>query len=188
VGRRACQDLPPHARPAALLASRSPSRPSCCRPRSATSSFCLGVRCRPVRRERAACLVRDPRAGARGLVVAPAVRLPGHGGHTPLEGIGIGEVRPADLPSILLAPHARLRLGPLGPEAPLVALSPCPVAIGRLFTPGLVSTPHMLSPRGAITSRIAPRAGDDGGRDRSRRATRGRALPARSVQRKRPRR
>ena len=40
---------------------------------------------------------------------------------------------------------------------------------------------------GAITSRISPRAGDDGGHDRSRRATRGRALPARSVRRRRQR-
>jgi H+/Cl- antiporter ClcA len=58
-----------------------------------------------------------------GLVVAATVRLPGHGGHTPLEGLGMGEVRPTDLPSILLAALATLGFGlVLGPEAPLVAL------------------------------------------------------------------
>ncbi len=58
-----------------------------------------------------------------GLLVAAAVRLPGHGGHSPLEGLGMGEVRLADLPGILLAALATLGFGlVLGPEAPLIAL------------------------------------------------------------------
>jgi H+/Cl- antiporter ClcA len=58
-----------------------------------------------------------------GLIVAAAELLPGHGGHTPLEGLGMGAVRPVDLVSILLAALASLGLGlVLGPEAPLIAL------------------------------------------------------------------
>ncbi|MGH2839076.1 MAG: chloride channel protein, partial [Thermoleophilaceae bacterium] len=58
-----------------------------------------------------------------GVVVAAAVRLPGHGGHSPLEGIGVSQVRPIELPSILLAALATLSFGlVLGPEAPLIAL------------------------------------------------------------------
>lgn len=61
--------------------------------------------------------------GLAGVAVAAALRLPGHGGHTPLEGLGLGEVRPAELLSILLAALATLGLGlVLGPEAPLIAL------------------------------------------------------------------
>jgi chloride channel protein, CIC family len=61
--------------------------------------------------------------GVAGALVAAAVRLPGHGGHVPLEGLGIAPLDPADLPSILLASLATLGLGlVLGPEAPLIAL------------------------------------------------------------------
>jgi H+/Cl- antiporter ClcA len=61
-------------------------------------------------------------AGA-GLLVAAALRLPGHGGHRPLDGIGMEPVRPVDLGSILLASLATLGFGVvLGPEAPLIAL------------------------------------------------------------------
>jgi H+/Cl- antiporter ClcA len=61
--------------------------------------------------------------GIAGLLVAVALRLPGHGGHSPLEGLGMGSVRPLDLTSIL--PAALITLGAglvLGPEAPLIAL------------------------------------------------------------------
>ena len=58
-----------------------------------------------------------------GLLVAGACRLPGHGGHSPLEGLGMSTVHPVDLGSILLAALATLALGlVLGPEAPLIAL------------------------------------------------------------------
>lgn len=61
--------------------------------------------------------------GFAGLLVAAACRLPGHGGHSPLEGLGTSAVRPIDLGSILLAALASLALGlVLGPEAPLIAL------------------------------------------------------------------
>jgi H+/Cl- antiporter ClcA len=58
-----------------------------------------------------------------GVLVAAAVRLPGHGGHGPLDGLGAEPIRPADLASILPAALATLGLGlVLGPEAPLIAL------------------------------------------------------------------
>ena len=61
--------------------------------------------------------------GIAGVLVALAVRLPGHGGHSPLEGLMAGAVHPLDLPGILLAALATLGLGlVLGPEAPLIAL------------------------------------------------------------------
>jgi H+/Cl- antiporter ClcA len=61
--------------------------------------------------------------GIAGILVAAALRLPGHGGHAPLEGLGMGAVHPLDLGSILLAALAGLGLGlVLGPEAPLIAL------------------------------------------------------------------
>ena len=59
-----------------------------------------------------------------GLVVAFAiVRLPGHGGHVPAEGLNAGPTEPIDLPGVLLAAVATIGLGlVLGPEAPLIAL------------------------------------------------------------------
>jgi H+/Cl- antiporter ClcA len=61
--------------------------------------------------------------GLAGLLVAGAVRLPGHGGHSPLEGLGAEPVEPIHLASILTAALATLGLGlVLGPEAPLIAL------------------------------------------------------------------
>jgi H+/Cl- antiporter ClcA len=61
--------------------------------------------------------------GLAGLLVAAAVRLPGHGGHSPLEGLGAEPIRPIELASILPAALATLGLGlVLGPEAPLIAL------------------------------------------------------------------
>jgi len=58
-----------------------------------------------------------------GILVAAAVRLPGHGGHSPLEGLGAEPIRPVYLLSILPAALATLGLGlVLGPEAPLIAL------------------------------------------------------------------
>jgi H+/Cl- antiporter ClcA len=61
--------------------------------------------------------------GLAGLLVAAAVRLPGHGGHSPLEGLGAEPIAPIALTSILTAALATLGLGlVLGPEAPLIAL------------------------------------------------------------------
>jgi chloride channel protein, CIC family len=61
--------------------------------------------------------------GLAGVLVAGAIRLPGHGGHSPLEGLGMSAVDPLDLVSILPAALATLSLGiVLGPEAPLIAL------------------------------------------------------------------
>ena len=61
--------------------------------------------------------------GLAGLLVAAAVRLPGHGGHSPLEGLGADPIAPIELASILPAALATLGLGlVLGPEAPLIGL------------------------------------------------------------------
>jgi H+/Cl- antiporter ClcA len=61
--------------------------------------------------------------GLAGLLVAAAIRLPGHGGHSPLEGLGADPIPPIALASILPAALATLGLGlVLGPEAPLIAL------------------------------------------------------------------
>src|SRR4051794_16672462 len=63
-------------------------------------------------------------AVAGGLTAVAVLRLPGHGGHVPYEGIGGGVTRPEDLPGILLAGLASLGLGlVLGPEGPLIALA-----------------------------------------------------------------
>ena len=67
-----------------------------------------------------------PWVALAGLLTAIAVvRLPGHGGHVPAEGLKAGgpPTRPIDLPGVLLAAAATLGLGlVLGPEGPLIAL------------------------------------------------------------------
>ena len=65
-----------------------------------------------------------PVLAVAGVLAAVAiVRLPGHGGHIPYEGIKAGTAKPIELPGILLAALATLGLGlVLGPEAPLIAL------------------------------------------------------------------
>jgi H+/Cl- antiporter ClcA len=66
-----------------------------------------------------------PVLAVAGLLVAAAIRrLPGNGGHSPIEGFATGGVPdPADLPGVVLASLAGLGLGVvLGPEAPLIAL------------------------------------------------------------------
>ena len=61
-----------------------------------------------------------------GLLTAFAVvRLPGHGGHVPADGLKAGgtPLGPIDLPGVMLAALATLGLGlVLGPEGPLIAL------------------------------------------------------------------
>lgn len=58
-----------------------------------------------------------------GVLVALALRLPGHGGHGPLDDLGGDPLPPLGLPSVLLAGLATLGLGlVLGPEAPLLAI------------------------------------------------------------------
>ncbi len=67
-----------------------------------------------------------PWVALAGLLTAFAVvRLPGHGGHVPSEGLKAGgtPTRPIDLPGVLLAAGASLGLGlVLGPEGPLIAI------------------------------------------------------------------
>ena len=60
-----------------------------------------------------------------GVLVALTIKLlPGTAGHEPAEGFkAAGEVRPIDLPGIIIAAFATLSLGVvLGPEAPLIAI------------------------------------------------------------------
>lgn len=56
------------------------------------------------------------------LGVAAAMRLPGHGGHHPLDGLAF-DITARELPSTLLAAASSLAFGAvLGPEAPLLAI------------------------------------------------------------------
>ena len=73
-----------------------------------------------------------------GVIVAAALRLPGHGGHAAVEGLSLAEVPLRHLPGILLASLASLSLGlVLGPEAPLVALGlALGLVAGRLVEDG----------------------------------------------------
>ncbi|MGW0698568.1 chloride channel protein [Streptomyces sp. NPDC002867] len=59
-----------------------------------------------------------------GLVLAPVVtRLPGHGGHVPVDGLGGPPIGPKALPGVAVVALAALPLGVvLGPEAPLMAV------------------------------------------------------------------
>jgi H+/Cl- antiporter ClcA len=59
-----------------------------------------------------------------GVVVAFTItRLPGRGGHQPAHGLSTAQLRPIDLPSVVLAGLASIGLGlVIGPEAPLIAL------------------------------------------------------------------
>ncbi|MFJ6216901.1 chloride channel protein [Streptomyces sp. NPDC092296] len=59
-----------------------------------------------------------------GLLVAwVVVRLPGRGGHVPVDGLGGAPTLPSQLPGVVLAALVGLSLGAvLGPEAPLMAL------------------------------------------------------------------
>ncbi|MEV6974909.1 chloride channel protein [Kitasatospora sp. NPDC093806] len=59
-----------------------------------------------------------------GLLLAPIVtRLPGHGGHVPVDGLGGPPTPPKAVPGVVLAALACLPLGAvLGPEAPLMAM------------------------------------------------------------------
>src|SRR5215471_11811994 len=74
-----------------------------------------------------------PWVALAGLLTAFAIlRLPGHGGHVPSDGLKAGgaPTRPIDLPGVLLAAFATLGLGlVLGPEGPLIALG---VGLGAL--------------------------------------------------------
>jgi H+/Cl- antiporter ClcA len=92
--------------------------------------------------------------GLAGVLVALFVRLPGHGGHSPLEGLGMGDVHPVELPGILLAALASLALGiVLGPEAPLIALG---LGLGtiavRLVRTGDETTGKLLVLAGAFAA------------------------------------
>jgi H+/Cl- antiporter ClcA len=65
-----------------------------------------------------------PVLAVAGLIVAFAiVRLPGHGGHVPADGLNPESTDPIDLPGVVLAGVASIALGAVvGPEAPLIAI------------------------------------------------------------------
>lgn len=80
--------------------------------------------------------------GIAGVLVSLTIRkLPGNGGHSPVNGFTAGAVpEPVELPGILLAAAASLVLGVvLGPEAPLIALggglAVCAVRLARRDVP-----------------------------------------------------
>lgn len=67
-------------------------------------------------------------AGA--LITYAAVKLPGHGGHSPLDGFGM-DIGPREIGSVVLAALGSLAFGAvLGPEAPLMAVG---TALGALL-------------------------------------------------------
>jgi len=83
-----------------------------------------------------------PILGIAGVLVSLTIRkLPGNGGHSPVNGFTAGAVpEPVELPGILLAAAASLVLGVvLGPEAPLIALggglAVCAVRLARRDVP-----------------------------------------------------
>lgn len=91
--------------------------------------------------------------GLAGLLVAAAVRLPGHGGHSPLEGLGAEPIRPIELASILPAALATLGLGlVLGPEAPLIALGMGLGALSVKFLPSEGTGAQLLVFSGAFAA------------------------------------
>lgn len=64
-----------------------------------------------------------------GFLTFAATRLPGHGGHSPLDGFAMN-IGPREVGSVLLAALASLAFGAvLGPEAPLIAVG---TAVGAL--------------------------------------------------------
>lgn len=92
-------------------------------------------------------------AGA--LTAAAIVRLPGHGGGIPADGLSGGPVEPLDLPGILLAALATLGLGlVLGPSSPVIALG---VGLGSLVVRRAQKDPpaqveHLVAGSGAFAS------------------------------------
>jgi H+/Cl- antiporter ClcA len=86
-----------------------------------------------------------------GLLVALALRLPGHGGHPPLEGLGTNPMAPLTLLSVLLAALATLSFGiVLGPEAPLMAIGlTCGLVVARAVKAGPEET-QVISLAGAF--------------------------------------
>ncbi len=94
--------------------------------------------------------------GLAGVVVALAVtRLPGHGGHVPVGGLGAGGTVPAALPGVLLAAGASLVGGAvLGPEAPLIALGGglALVAVSRTRAAGDANAATILAAAGSAAA------------------------------------
>jgi H+/Cl- antiporter ClcA len=86
-----------------------------------------------------------------GLLVALALRLPGHGGHSALQGLGTSPMAPFTLLSVLLAALGTLGFGiVLGPEAPLMAIGlTCGLVAARAAKAGPEET-RVLSLAGAF--------------------------------------
>ena len=88
-----------------------------------------------------------------GLLVAVALRLPGHGGEPAVKGIALEPLSPVQLVSALLAALATLGLGlVLGPEAPLTALGlTAGLVAARALRPG-ASSGQILAIAGAFAA------------------------------------
>lgn len=87
------------------------------------------------------------------LLVALALRLPGNGGHSPLQGLSTNPMTPLTLLSLLLAALATLSFGMvLGPEAPLIAIGlTCGLVAARAMKAGPEET-KVISLAGAFAA------------------------------------
>ncbi len=85
-----------------------------------------------------------------GLLVFAALLLPGHGGHSPLDGFALN-IGPGEVWSVLLAALASLAFGAvLGPEAPLLAVG---TAIGAMaFRKGRPAAQQVMMIVGAMAA------------------------------------
>ncbi|MEV4334403.1 chloride channel protein [Streptomyces sp. NPDC049597] len=91
-----------------------------------------------------------------GLILAPVVtRLPGRGGHVPVEGLGGAPIGPKALPGVAVVALAALPLGVvLGPEAPLMAVGSglALLAVRALHRTSDASSAALLATAGSTTA------------------------------------
>ncbi|HEX4716958.1 MAG TPA: chloride channel protein [Thermoleophilaceae bacterium] len=95
-----------------------------------------------------------------GVIVALALRLPGHGGHSPLQGLSMEQAPPINVVSVLAVTLIALAGGiVLGPEAPLLALG---LTVGVVAARALRATGPQAMPL-ALAGAFAAMAGLFGG-------------------------
>ncbi|MFD5461870.1 chloride channel protein [Kitasatospora sp. NPDC127059] len=97
-----------------------------------------------------------PALALAGLLLAPVVtRMPGRGGHVPVDGLGGPPSPPRDVPGVVLAALVCLPLGAvLGPEAPLMALGGG-LALLAVRAPARARNPRVVPVLGAAGASAA---------------------------------